>query len=302
MFPIVPGFDVTPSNGLHSISRGQTIAPMRARALLFGTRRTDMTTQKYMRMTFVLAGLLISSSAHAQIFDANGKVQASVAALVCQELPRLDTVWTSQESDKLIGNFGYGFMHGYFVGRIFRFDNPSEPTPQEQAYVEHLKKSYSDFMTDTSTGVVSARVRTFCSAPENATKVITEALLTWLLKINKITDGCNKQMLAFGRRWWVCVVFSSGSCEASHVPKHRVEESLIAERLRRDGERADASVEHVPDVCSMIVRAACHQHSAKMPTGRITVVHVHNLGCRPVHKARVQLADRAHGLNSGAGV
>jgi hypothetical protein len=66
-------------------------------------------------MALMLAALLIASSAHAQIFDAKGNLQANVAAVYCRELPRVDEILTSKEIDKLIGTFGIGYMHGYFV-------------------------------------------------------------------------------------------------------------------------------------------------------------------------------------------
>jgi hypothetical protein len=136
-------------------------------------------------LAIVLAGLMIGSSAQAQVFDGKGNVQANVSAVVCQELPRLDAASTRPKTDEVIGTFGYGFMHGYFVGRIYRFSNPNEPTPQEQAYMEHLKKTYSDFMTNSSVAVVSALVRAFCSDPANDTKMISVALVNWLATIDK---------------------------------------------------------------------------------------------------------------------
>ena len=130
--------------------------------------------------SLVLAGLLIASSAHAQMFDANGNIQGNVLVLQCQELPRLDALWTKQETDRLVGAVGYGFMHGYFVGSIYGFNNPGELTLQEQTYTEFLKQTYSNFMTDTSIDVAAARMRTFCADPENATKAMLDWLATWV--------------------------------------------------------------------------------------------------------------------------
>ena len=144
-------------------------------------RFRTLAIQKYAWMaSLVLAGLLIASSAHAQMFDAKGNVQASVMVLECQELPKFDALWTKQETDRLVGALGYGFMHGYFVGSIYGSNNPGEPTPQEQAYTELLKKAYSDFMMDTSMDVAAARMRTFCSDPENATKTMLNWLAAWV--------------------------------------------------------------------------------------------------------------------------
>jgi len=141
----------------------------------------DMAIQEYVRMApLVLAGLLIASSARAQMFDARGNIQGNVLVLKCQELPTIDALWTKQETDRLVGAVGYGFMHGYFVGSIYGFNKPGELTPQELAYTELLKKTYSDFTTDTSIDDAAARMRTFCSDPENTTKTMLDWLATWV--------------------------------------------------------------------------------------------------------------------------
>ncbi len=144
-----------------------------------------MVTPKYTRMAFMLTGLLLASSASAQVFDAKGNLQANVFVLQCQELAKVDAIMTAKQTDTLVGSFGYGYMHGYFTGRMYQFNNPNKPTAEQQADMDDLRTIYSEFMTDYSPNVVAALFRTFCSDSENATKSLQMALLTWVLRLDK---------------------------------------------------------------------------------------------------------------------